>query len=43
MLEKTCRDFSVDGIDGFEAVNLWYRYKRGNMEALQRLLGTGVR
>lgn len=32
------RDFSVEGIDGFEAVNLWYRYKRGNMEALQKLL-----
>jgi uncharacterized protein YprB with RNaseH-like and TPR domain len=32
------RDFSVEGIDGFEAVNLWYRYKRGNIEALQKLL-----
>jgi hypothetical protein len=32
------RDSSVEGVDGFEAVNLWYRYKRGSAEALQKLL-----
>ena len=32
------RDEEVDGIDGFEAVRLWYRYKRGNQEALNTLL-----
>lgn len=32
------RDSDVAGIDGFEAINLWHRYKRGDMEALQKLL-----
>jgi uncharacterized protein YprB with RNaseH-like and TPR domain len=32
------RACDIQGIDGFEAVNLWYRYKRGNLEALQTLL-----
>lgn len=32
------RESEVEGIDGFEAVRLWYRYKRGNLEALQTLL-----
>jgi uncharacterized protein len=32
------RDASIEGVDGFEAVNLWYRFKRGNAEALQRLM-----
>ena len=32
------RDADVEGVDGLEAVNLWYKYKRGNMEALQKLL-----
>ena len=32
------RDSCVEGIDGFEAVNLWCQYKRGSDEALQKLL-----
>jgi len=32
------RDSSVQGVDGFEAVRLWHQYKRGNLEALQKLL-----
>lgn len=32
------RDDAVQGVDGFEAVNLWYQYKRGNKEALEKLL-----
>lgn len=32
------RDSSLEGVDGFEAVNLWHRYKRGNHEALLKLL-----
>ncbi len=32
------RDATVQGVDGFEAVNLWYQYKRGNLAALQKLL-----
>ncbi|MBI5346930.1 MAG: ribonuclease H-like domain-containing protein [Chlamydiae bacterium] len=32
------RDSEVKGIDGFEAVNLWHRYRKGNEEALQKLL-----
>lgn len=32
------RDGDLKGIDGFEAVRLWYQYKRGNQTALQKLL-----
>jgi uncharacterized protein YprB with RNaseH-like and TPR domain len=32
------RHSDVQGIDGFEAVHLWRRYKRGDQEALQKLL-----
>lgn len=32
------RDAETVGIDGFEAVNLWHRYKRGNQQALQTLI-----
>jgi hypothetical protein len=32
------RDAEVEGIDGWEAVNLWHRYKKGNLEALNKLL-----
>lgn len=32
------RDLSLQGVDGFEAVNLWYQYKRGNPQALLKLL-----
>lgn len=32
------RDFDLEGMDGFEAVRLWYQYKRGNQAALQKLL-----
>lgn len=32
------RGDDVIGIDGFEAVRLWYQHKRGNQEALQKLL-----
>jgi uncharacterized protein YprB with RNaseH-like and TPR domain len=32
------RDDDLTGIDGFEAVRLWYHYKRGNQGALQKLL-----
>lgn len=32
------RDTDLSGIDGFEAVRLWYQYKRGNQGALQKLL-----
>ena len=32
------RDADLTGVDGFEAVRLWYQYKRGNQSALQKLL-----
>jgi len=32
------RDSDVAGIDGFEAINLWYRYKRGCQQSLEKLL-----
>lgn len=32
------RDDSIDGVDGFEAVRLWYRYKKGDQEALKKLV-----
>lgn len=32
------RDTDLKGVDGFEAVRLWYQYKRGNQEALHKLL-----
>jgi hypothetical protein len=32
------RQADLQGMDGFEAVNLWYQYKRGNKAALQKLL-----
>lgn len=32
------RDADVAGIDGFEAINLWNEYKRGNQKALQTLV-----
>jgi uncharacterized protein YprB with RNaseH-like and TPR domain len=32
------RDADVEGIDGFEAINLWYRYKRGCQQSLAKLL-----
>lgn len=32
------RDADLEGVDGFEAVRLWYQYKRGNQEALIKLL-----
>jgi uncharacterized protein YprB with RNaseH-like and TPR domain len=33
-----CRDADLIGVDGFEAVRLWSQYKRGNQEALKKLL-----
>lgn len=32
------RDADLKGVDGFEAVALWYQYKRGSQAALQKLL-----
>lgn len=32
------RDSDLNGVDGFEAVRLWYQYQRGNQSALQKLL-----
>lgn len=32
------RDTDLHGVDGFEAVRLWYAYKRGNQTALEKLL-----
>lgn len=32
------RDEEIKGVDGFEAVRLWYKYKRGDEEALRLLL-----
>lgn len=32
------RDADLQGVDGFEAVRLWHKYKRGHQESLQKLL-----
>jgi len=32
------RDSNIQSIDGFEAVSLWYQYKRGNQKALHTLI-----
>lgn len=32
------RGADLTGVDGFEAVRLWYQYQRGNQDALQKLL-----
>jgi uncharacterized protein YprB with RNaseH-like and TPR domain len=32
------RDASLEGVDGFEAVRLWYRYRRGDRAALEKLI-----
>jgi uncharacterized protein YprB with RNaseH-like and TPR domain len=32
------RDPSLAGVDGFEAVRLWHRYRRGDKAALERLI-----
>ncbi len=32
------RDPAIQGVDGFEAVLLWHRYRRGDRQALQKLL-----
>lgn len=32
------RDEEVENVDGFEAVRLWHRYKRGDEDALRKLL-----
>lgn len=32
------RGVDLSGVDGFEAVRLWHQYKRGNQDALQKLL-----
>jgi hypothetical protein len=32
------RDEEVEGVDGFEAVRLWYQYKRGAQAALDKLI-----
>lgn len=31
------RDRSIQGVDGFEAVRLWHRYRRGDRAALEKL------
>ena len=31
------RDPTIQGVDGFEAVRLWYRYQRGDRTALRKL------
>lgn len=31
------RDAAIQGVDGFEAVRLWYRYRRGDPAALRKL------
>jgi uncharacterized protein YprB with RNaseH-like and TPR domain len=31
------RDGDLEGVDGFEAVRLWYRYKKGDLSALIKL------
>ncbi len=32
------RDASIQGVDGFEAVRLWHRYRRGDVRALETLI-----
>jgi len=32
------RDDEIDGVDGYEAVKLWYRYRKGDEEALKKLV-----
>lgn len=32
------RDDDLDGVDGFEAVRLWYKYKKGDTAALEKLM-----
>ena len=32
------RDPTIQGVDGFEAVHLWHRYRRGERAALEKLL-----
>jgi uncharacterized protein YprB with RNaseH-like and TPR domain len=32
------RDPAIQGVDGFEAVRLWHRYRRGDRAALERLI-----
>jgi uncharacterized protein YprB with RNaseH-like and TPR domain len=32
------RDPTIQGVDGFEAVRLWYRYRRGDRGALEKLI-----
>ena len=32
------RDPSIQGVDGFEAVRLWHRYRRGDRSALEKLI-----
>jgi uncharacterized protein YprB with RNaseH-like and TPR domain len=31
------RDAAIEGVDGFEAVRLWHRYRRGDRAALMKL------
>jgi len=40
-IEKTlgiARDDEIDGVDGFEAVRLWYKYRKGDESALKKLV-----
>jgi hypothetical protein len=40
MVERTLglrRDPAIQGVDGFEAVRLWHRYRRGDRAALEKL------
>ncbi|HUT59114.1 MAG TPA: ribonuclease H-like domain-containing protein, partial [Phycisphaerae bacterium] len=32
------RDPQIEGTDGFEAVRLWYQYRRGSQEAIKKLV-----
>ena len=32
------RDPAIQGVDGFEAVRLWHRYRRGDRNALEKLI-----
>ena len=32
------RDPSIQGVDGFEAVRLWHRYRRGDRSALEKMI-----
>lgn len=33
-----CRDAAIQGMDGFEAVQLWHSYRRGDRQALRKLI-----